>query len=1645
MSFTNNSGKDKKIAIGNNPKIKKKVEKSLADGSPKGSPSFKERSTKDEELLRDPSTSIDHIKTNKKKTSETSLKDLSPIGEISKIRRSKSDRDREEDDSLSNPSVENKGYTQLAHTLSQNTIDSIYAKNFGIEELETMHQKLTQFQSTNEFRNSLFVGDARSMLETLMGERWIEKDSIDHENFFDLLKNKIRAKIGGQSQRSLQALKEEIRKLRIPENLNDFNVVTDWAFQIRKILKKYPQETLELLDVVFEDSKTHFMHVMYSMYPKERQSVHEGLRELWKRNTPYNDLLNLVVKYSEAASTRLQACLNDGLNSDKKIGKRKFEDSEDDVPFNRTSSSHHKQTAKERRAEYWRSKQQNSLNSISKDDSGKRPSNRGYPKGSNPGQRSTSERVRPKPPYVKRPKHNGCGLGHPLDQPCLYENHPSYNKEDVPFAQSEVGKRYIAVTGKFNLSDKGAYVQDDPFKTKPRRVSTSNLINPLIHQNNHKTLNLPFFEIDVGDQTWRPRVLIDTGCFSRSYISEEFLQEINQYNQIIVNDNIEFSVCSCLGNCISCNSHIILKIKYIEYDKTFTFELKFFILPSTIPIIIGHPHYVQFELDIKCKKFIKIMHKQFVNDEVNTLMYEVGEIIPKEKLLDIVQDDDLLPEKSTPWKNFLETSQDGENQLPLLSQIEGNENQQKPTMLIIEKHKHVFSRSLPSTPAKVTPMRLRVDSKEWKHRRNQIRPRPLSLQREKQSRLQIEELLKIQVIEPSEAAFCSAVHMVPKPNSKELRFTVDFRNLNEATEADRLHLPNIKVMLQALGETRPKYFGKLDLTKGYYQMPMDENSKIWTAFTSHAGTFQWKRVPMGLKGAAGWFQKMLTTECLRELMHSGKILLYIDDLIISGATFEEYLENLDKVLTRLDEFGFVVHPGKCQFNTQEIEYVGHTLNSTGIKFSKEKIKKVIDFKIPTTHQEMRSFLGLANWFRDNVRNYSSVSHVLHEGIKDYHRKKPYEWDDERRKAFHSLKQMISDAPMLFFPEKEMPIFLHTDASNYGIGAFLFQEDKGIRRPIAFMSAKLNETQQNWSTLEKECYAIVQALHKFDYLLMDVPFTIRTDHRNLTFLNQGLSTKVLRWKLMIQEYDFVIEHIAGENNTQADAFSRANFNSLQLATYTLTNLANLVTGKYPTTIPEDIRLIIESYHNDFYGHHGIERTLEVITQRFKSLTAEGRAVPADINEFPQYCRQFVNSCVKCQLFKQLKPIIQARKYTCASYKPMRDIAIDTIGPLPMDPGGNTHILVIIDTFSRWMQLTAIPDVSAITAARHIVSYIGTFGNPETIRHDQGTQFNNELWKELFRLAGIKQIINNAYSKEENGIVERANKEVNKHLRNFMFGNPDIKAAWSLITPLIQRIYNNSPNKHIGNIRPCQIIFGNSIDLDGPLLSTNENSFQDIESKVSNTEYKSYLTFLLKNQQAIIQEALQSQLIHDNIHLNKHTPEKVTNYAVGSYVLVDRYPPHTDWSRKGKLNTRWLGPYLVIKHQDDWYTLKNLVTNNEEVFHVKQIKPFLYDTNRVDPVKIAHKHSDEYIVDTIISHQGDLNKIDTVKFQVRWKDFTALDDTFEPWEHLKMNHKLHEYLISINKANLIPTQFRANYPSQFAQKKRTKVANSTRIIP
>ena len=255
--------------------------------------------------------------------------------------------------------------------------------------------------------------------------------------------------------------------------------------------------------------------------------------------------------------------------------------------------------------------------------------------------------------------------------------------------------------------------------------------------------------------------------------------------------------------------------------------------------------------------------------------------------------------------------------------------------------------------------------------------------------------------------------------------------------------------------------------------------------------------------------------------------IYLDDIIIWADSIDELSKRLEQLLQRATEYNITFNPEKCKFGLTEVEYVGHVIDQTGLSFAKAKTDKVEDFKIPSSIKEMKSFLGLASYFREHVRGFTELAQPLRQMILDTSKKKILQWSDDTTAAFRKLQDAVINCPKTMFLVPGHPIFVQTDASDFGIGAYLFQLVDGTEQPISFISKSLNVTERKWSTIEKEAFAIFYALQKWEEYLRDVKFTLQTDHKNLTYINLESKQKVQRWKLAIQSFDFWIEHIAGE--------------------------------------------------------------------------------------------------------------------------------------------------------------------------------------------------------------------------------------------------------------------------------------------------------------------------------------------------------------------------------------------------------------------------------------------------------------------------------------------------------------------------------------
>ena len=268
--------------------------------------------------------------------------------------------------------------------------------------------------------------------------------------------------------------------------------------------------------------------------------------------------------------------------------------------------------------------------------------------------------------------------------------------------------------------------------------------------------------------------------------------------------------------------------------------------------------------------------------------------------------------------------------------------------------------------------------------------------------------------------------------------------------------------------------------------------------------------------------------------------VYLDDIIVYGETEEELLANLAKVFARLEQYNITLNPEKVKIGLQSIEYVGHVIDKDGLSFSQEKIKDILATPKPETHKQMKSFLGLCVQFKDHIDRYSDIVKPLHLMIPNYKTStanQRLKWTSETDACFAELLNKVNTCPKLFFMDYLSPVFLHTDASKYGIGGYLFQVVDKVQQPKAFISKTLSSVELRWSVPEKEGYAIFYSIMKLEHLLRDVHFTLRTDHKNLTFINTDFREKVKRWKLAIQHFDFDLEYIKGEENIEADGFSR----------------------------------------------------------------------------------------------------------------------------------------------------------------------------------------------------------------------------------------------------------------------------------------------------------------------------------------------------------------------------------------------------------------------------------------------------------------------------------------------------------------------------
>lgn len=834
----------------------------------------------------------------------------------------------------------------------------------------------------------------------------------------------------------------------------------------------------------------------------------------------------------------------------------------------------------------------------------------------------------------------------------------------------------------------------------------------------------------------------------------------------------------------------------------------------------------------------------------------------------------------------------------------------------------------------------------------------------------VAKLLEQGIIEPSSSAWSSPVLLVKKHSSNEYRFCVDFRRVNAVIKKDLYPIPRIDDTLESLNGA--SIFTTLDMKNSFHQIPLDEGSRDITSFRTMSGSYRFARSPQGLSTSPAAFQRACNIAFNAQL---GKFLYcYIDDVVIFSKTFDEHIKQLDEVLGQMEKCGLKLGIEKCQFAASTVKYLGHFVDKDGIHVDHEKVVAIQKAKKPKNAKEVRSFLGAAGYYRKFIKNFAGIATPL----SNLTRKKiRFKWTDECQDAFETLKRKLISAPVLTYPNNELPYVLHTDASGTAIGSVLNQVNasNGAEQPIAYFSRKLKDSELNYSISEREALAIFESVKFFQPYLWLQKFKIITDHSALKYMfkNKNTVPRIARWSLYLSDFEYEIQFKSGKNHVVPDYLSRNvcedeyvaiisnDDESLDIDTETLireqrkdTNLLEIINHLEGTfvgvpklrntsidefylednvlfrlprfsrkiskcsaqiVIPRSlINIALELVHSSSIAcHQGFLRTLERARDNFY---------------WPNMAKDVkyhVTCCINCQKRKwQGREIGQLGEFPPVSY-PMERVGVDLIG-LPTSYSGNQYILTVIDHFSKYVSAYPLPDKSADTVTRAMVTFISENSVPKEIVSDRGSEFISELFTKTCALLKARNKFTTAFHPMANGLTEKANGTIKKTLSHLA---KDDKFTWDEQLPTAVLAINTSFQTSIQEI-PFFLFHGRDARLPFNELINNQAPINYAEEDYS-TEMSLRLHKAFEHVKKMSKIARDKSAIQYN---KKATDGKI---LAGDMVLLRNETGAGEGRNVLAWPTRYVGPYRVINRHKNALTIKGIYSQfQEQTVHLNRVK-------------------------------------------------------------------------------------------------------------
>ncbi|KAG7552856.1 Reverse transcriptase domain [Arabidopsis thaliana x Arabidopsis arenosa] len=805
-------------------------------------------------------------------------------------------------------------------------------------------------------------------------------------------------------------------------------------------------------------------------------------------------------------------------------------------------------------------------------------------------------------------------------------------------------------------------------------------------------------------------------------------------------------------------------------------------------------------------------------------------------------------------------------------------------------------------------------------------------------RRQVEELLAKDYLRESLSPCAVPALLIPKKDGT-WRMCVDSRAINKITVRYRFPIPRLDDLLDQIGSA--SIFSKLDLKSGYHQIRIRPGDEWKTAFKTREGLFEWLVMPFGLSNAPSTFMRVMN-QALRPFI--GRfVVVYFDDILIFSSTLADHLDHIREVLLVLRREKLFGATHKCSFGVSEVLFLGYIISQAGLKVDPSKVSAIKSWPAPRTITEVRSFHGLASFYRRFVPHFSSIMAPITNCMKSIQ----FVWTEEAERAFHEIKTKLSSAPVLVLPNFNVAFELHCDASKTGIGAVLSQ----LGKPIAFFSEKIAGSRGRYSTYDVELYAVVQAIKHWRHYLFHKEFVLFTDHDALKHMGSQdkVSSRHASWFAYLQQFTFVIKHKAGSLNKVADALSRRH--SLLASSHASITGFEILPELYPLDtffgkiwrdlefnnsseylvvdgflfhgiklcIPDcSLRLqVIRELHGE--GHIGRDRTLKLVAESYFWPTLR-----RDVE-------RFIVRCGTCQASKGKASNAGLYLPLPIPTQPWADISMDFVLGLPRTQRGNDSVFVVVDRFSKMVHF--IPCKKTTDALQVATLFFREIyrlhGLPLSIVSDRDTRFLSHFWRSLWKMLRTKLDMSSAYHPQTDGQTEVTNRALGDLLRCLVGDNI---RSWDKVLCQAEFAHNHAVNRSTG-FSPFKVVYGSSPR--GPL---------DLSVVPDRTRFHGRACDVVE----------EFTIIHEQVHANLEAStskykaaadehRRDVQFQVGDLVWAvltkDRFPAST----YNKLKARKIGPLEVLeKINNNAYRLRlppHMHTAN--VFNVKHLFPYVPD--------------------------------------------------------------------------------------------------------